>query len=302
MSKTKQFKQALKERYGTLTKLPKSNSLFYKEGTEVHVYLRYSKVHNENRTFYGIRDCDLRVLEGKPSVIIFLWDGQEEPLIIPYSHFEDIFERIEPASDGQYKVVVYLNETGYELYIPKAGRFNVDNYLGWRELDNLISEQDALDIPDLTHSQVQTLLGSIGVSKGFDIWIPQKDRTRLDNHQLATSQLMSSIPLAYDKIDYIFSEVDVIWIGKGSNNVQALFEIEHSTPIYSGLLRFNDVLLFSSQKEPAYNIVANKKRRSLYLRQIARPTFTASGLNDKCSFLEYENVYRWFLSVKGKKL
>jgi len=38
----------------------------------------------------------------------------------------------------------------------------------------------------------------------------------------------------------ILQEVDVIWIPPGSSELKALFEIEHSTAVYSGLLRFND--------------------------------------------------------------
>ena len=34
------------------------------------------------------------------------------------------------------------------------------------------------------------------------------------------------------------SEIDVVWVNSGSSAVDSLFEVEHSTPVYSGLLRF----------------------------------------------------------------
>src|SRR5437899_3035544 len=61
---------------------------------------------------------------------------------------------------------------------------------------------------ELTHSQVQTLLGSIGARKGHNIWLPRNDRNKMDWNLARRFEF---------------------------------FEIEHSTPIYSGLLRFNDV-------------------------------------------------------------
>jgi hypothetical protein len=38
-------------------------------------------------------------------------------------------------------------------------------------------------------------------------------------------------------------------------------------------------------------------RRSLFVRQLNRPTFRVSGLNQLCTFLEYKNVYGWFQRV-----
>ena len=39
---------------------------------------------------------------------------------------------------------------------------------------------------------------------------------------------------------------------------------------------------------------ANETRRSLFVRQINRPTFQTSGLSDLCTFLEYSNVFTWY--------
>ena len=144
------------------------------------IYTRYSKVHQNSKTFYGLRDCDLKLLEGHPSVICFLWENQNEPLLIPYSDFEEIFNSISPASDGQYKVQIYFESNGTELYIPTIGRFGIDFYYGWHILDDILDSSSSLAIPELNHSQIQTLIGSIGFQKNFDIWIPQNDRSSLD--------------------------------------------------------------------------------------------------------------------------
>jgi hypothetical protein len=87
--------------------------------------------------------------------------------------------------------------------------------------------------------------------------------------------------------------VDVIWIQKGANNVKALFEVEYSTPIYSGLLRFNDVHLVAPNLRTRFSIVSNIERRSIFMRQINRPTFKTSGLGDLCTFLGYSDVHNW---------
>ena len=66
--------------------------------------------------------------------------------------------------------------------------------------------------------------------------------------------------------------------------LEGLFEVEHSTPVYSGLLRFNDVLL-ANPKLSRFTIVSNERRRALFSKQVFRPTFRKSGLAELVSFL-----------------
>jgi hypothetical protein len=291
----------LKARYGSIRKLDASQSLFELGDGAMRLYLRYSKLHKRNEAFYGLRSEDLQKLEGMPAVICFLWDGQVEPLFVPFSEYEEVFKTCSPAKDGQYKVMVYPEKGETEIYIPKAGRFNGESYYGYQVLDGLIDDARLKNIPDFTHSQIQTLIGAVGVSKGYDIWIPQKDRFSLDWSLTKTFKCRRDIPASFESVRGILQEVDVVWIQPGSSELKVLFEVEHSTPIYSGLLRFNDVHLVAPKGISRFTIVSNDVRRSLFVRQINRPTFRTSGLSELCTFLEYANVYGWFNRVAGKQ-
>jgi len=44
------------------------------------------------------------------------------------------------------------------------------------DLEQLIDSTQLRKIPDLSHCQVQTLLGAVGLSKGFDVWIPANSK------------------------------------------------------------------------------------------------------------------------------
>ncbi len=173
------FIEELAKRFGTLRKLEKSESLFEVGRDAVRLYFRYSKKHPHNRTFFGLRKVDLQALEGHHGVLCFCWDGQREPLFIPFEQFEDVFAGLTPASDGQIKAQVYEQIGGTELYLANAGRFNVESYMGWDFLESMV-QPSGTGVPDLAHNQVQTLLGGIGTAKGFDIWVPPNDRVRLD--------------------------------------------------------------------------------------------------------------------------
>ena len=290
----KEFLNDLEKRFGQFKKLPKSLSLFELEEANVRIYIRYSKIHPRNQTFYGLRQEDLKKLEGGNSIICFLWENQKQPLFIPYGDYEEIFAQVSPASDGQYKVQIYIDKESSELYIANAGRFNIEAFYGWNILESVIDKSKVTKVPDLSHSQVQTLVGSIGSLKGFDVWIPPYDRNKLDKNIITELEVRDRLPDRYSGIYNIIKEIDVIWIKRGSSDLSAMFEVEHSTPIYSGLLRFNDIYLVEPKLNSKFSIVSNELRRSLFIRQVTRPTFKTSGLSEICNFLDYKDVYIWF--------
>jgi hypothetical protein len=288
------FLDDLLSRFPSARRLEGSQSLYDLGGGLGRLYVRYSKVHVGRKTFYGLRRIDLQRLEGEHSLICFLWEGQREPLLIPYGGFEDVFQTVKPADDGQYKAQVYLQQEGTELYIANAGRFNVEAYFGWNEASLRASDEAIRSALQLSHCQVQTLLAAIGFCKGNDVWVPLGDRCSLDPTLLKSTRLRKELPTATAAIAEIASEIDVIWIRRGASEISALFEVEHSTPVYSGLLRFNDFHLVMPSVSPRFSVVSNDARRSLFVRQLNRPTFRASGLVDLCTFLEYANVYEWW--------
>ncbi len=160
----------LSSRYGPSRKLPQSQSLYELGNGKARIYIRYSRLHSRSQAFFGLRLNDLRRLEGHRSFICFLWDRQAEPLFIPFADFEEVFAGSQPASDGQYKVQIYLRDDATILYVTRAGRFNVDAHFGWTALDEAL--EGFQSAPALSHPQVQTLLGAIGNAKQFDVWVP----------------------------------------------------------------------------------------------------------------------------------
>lgn len=284
------FLGEINRRYGPPSKRPRSQSLFELGKGKCRIYIRYSKLHSRAQTFFGLRREDLRELEGHKSFIVFLWDGQADPLLLPFEEFEEVFAESQPASDGQYKVQIYPREDAAILYVAKAGRFNVDAHFGWLHLDQAM--EGAESQATLSHSQVQTLLGAIGTAKEYEVWIPAHDRGTLDWSLTSRYQLADTLPVGFEAAQSILQEIDVIWTRRGSPGLAAVYEVEHSTPIYSGLLRLNDVRLINPRID-RLTIVSNEPRRAAFVRQINGPTFQASGLNSVCTFLEYSEVYDW---------
>lgn len=122
--------------------------------------------------------------------------------------------------------------------------------------------------------------------------MPDGDLGRLDWSLTTRFALGQTVPAGFEGVRAILGEIDVVWVASGRNSVEGLYEVEHSTPVYSGLLRFNDILL-TEPKVSRFSIVSNDAGRELFSRQLFRPTFRKSGLAELCSFLEYANVFEW---------
>lgn len=282
----------LRQRFGAVRKLKGSESLFTIGEEAARIYFRYSKVHPGGRTFFGLREVDLRQLEGHNSFLCFLLNDGSPPLFLPYSDFEEVFANAQPAKDGQYKVQLTNKANTLELYVARQGRFNVEGYVGFETLERSLEAYKLREATALSHSQVQTLLAGIGHAKGYEVFVPDSDITKLDWSLTKDFPLRRQLPEGFDQVRGILREIDVMWVASGRDKIEGLYEVEHSTPVYSGLLRFNDILL-TDPRVTRFSIVSNDVRRELFSRQLFRPTFKKSGLSELCSFLEYANVFAW---------
>src|SRR5271156_4453907 len=79
---------------------------------------------------------------------------------------------------------------------------------------------------------------------------------------------------------------------KGRSMARA-FEIEHTTAIYSGLLRMADLLALQPNIDIKLHIVAPEHRRDKVLDEIQRPVFALlekGPLANSCTFLSYDAI------------
>lgn len=290
--------EKIKQDFGNIRRIGDGYTLYQIVSNDVIIYFRYSKISpvgKYTKTFFGLRSNDVKLMQGKKSFICFVWDREDSPILLPFNHFENYFSNAEPSSDGQFKTLIFFKPTGTEIYFANIGKFNGDSYYGLNALYEIGNKK--LITPNLSHSQVQSLIGAIGIKKGFDLWYPQNDKLKIDNIIVDHSRIRGGLPTFSKDIDDIISEVDVIWLQ--NTKPISLFEVEQSTPIYSGLLRFNDVLLTISGVDN-FNIVADNEREGKFGREINRPTFRQNKLIDKVTFLDYENIYNWYHNITGK--
>ena len=129
---------------------------------------------------------------------------------------------------------------------------------------------------------------------GFRIWVPRSDKARVLELIPATmhERFLELLPLNYDDTTLrTVEQIDVLWL-KGRSMARA-FEIEHTTAIYSGLLRMADLLALQPNMDIRLHIVAPPDKRERVLREIRRPVFSLlerGPLYEQCSFLSYDAI------------
>jgi hypothetical protein len=126
------------------------------------------------------------------------------------------------------------------------------------------------------------------------IWIPNADRARVLELVPPSERgaFLDTLPLNSNEatLDTI-KQIDVLWLRRGS--IVRAFEVEHTTAVYSGLLRMADLLALQPNIAIRLHIVASEERRDKVFREMARPVFMLlerGPLSGTCSFISYESV------------
>jgi hypothetical protein len=149
--------------------------------------------------------------------------------------------------------------------------------------------------PELrTSLAIQAKIVRLGIVLGYSVWIPAGDRARIfellpKDYQ---EKLVGALPLNYDFATLkTIENIDVIWLQRRS--IAHAFEIEHTTAIYSGLLRMADLLAMQPNMNINLHIVAPDDRRDHVRREIVRPVFSVlegGAMSGRCSFLPYQAI------------
>jgi hypothetical protein len=143
------------------------------------------------------------------------------------------------------------------------------------------------------HAELQWLLLKLGADMGLDVWVARNDRnTVYAGHKFAeTPRLKSSLPQQFDSVtNRIVELIDVLWLD--GDAIQCAFEIEHTSPIYSGVLRMSDLLAMQPNLNVRLYLVAPDERRQKVREEVNRPTFARARrpLPSACKFIPYSRL------------
>jgi predicted RNA-binding protein len=160
--------------------------------------------------------------------------------------------------------------------------------------DAPVSEEEATAPTGIRESIcIQALLAEVGARMGMQIWIPRNERQAVVSEWKGDHAApLERLPLNYDDVTLrTIEQIDVLWLR--GRSIKRAFEVEHTTSIYSGILRMADLLALQPNMDIRVHIVAPAARREKVFQELRRPVFSLldrGPLSESCTFLSYDSV------------
>lgn len=128
---------------------------------------------------------------------------------------------------------------------------------------------------DHTHTEIQGWLRDLGLAVGYDVWIAANDRGRPFGSGKLGDRCLECLPVppTTPGLEAI-RLIDVLWLDRSSGRIVAAYEVEHTTSIYSGIVRMLDLALGDDAHAlEGLFLVAPDGREGEVRAQLARPAF-----------------------------
>jgi len=179
----------------------------------------------------------------------------------------------------------FLFDVGSNRYAPPPREDDAEALALWqadlsRVRDEGVKAAKALQAAregDVTHTEIQGWLRDLGRALGFKVWIAANDRARTYGEGRLADGCLDTLPMAIENAlaaDTI-RLIDVLWLDETGQRIEAAFEVEHTTSIYSGIVRMLDLALgMGDGNSSAYFLVAPDEREEDVRLQFARPAFS----------------------------
>lgn len=137
------------------------------------------------------------------------------------------------------------------------------------------------------HVKIQWKLIRMGLKAGSKIWIPKNDQSKISK-EYDYKEFEEKFTTGLDVDAKYVENIDVVW--KEEFRIDAAFEIENTTSIYSGLLRFSGLKIVAPNSNYPLFVVAPNEKRKKVIDQIKRPTFKKIEFDKKVRYLSYDAI------------
>ena len=195
-----------------------------------------------------------------------------------YRHYDDLYSVLMQMK--QRRPVYELPQ--HDLFGNQPQDPGVEEPAPGEHLEDALKDEVVSD-----HLRMQWTLANLGRKASNKVWVPPGDQGRIRN-QYRFDDFETDFAAGLDTQTKYVENIDVVW--KEEFRIDAAFEIENSTAIYSGLLRFADLSIVAPNTVYPLFIVAPREKRNRLVEQLKRPTFQKLRLDRKVRYLPYEAV------------
>ena len=173
-----------------------------------------------------------------------------------------------------------------------VARWSADLALVRAEASRTQKAMAAAEAGDRTHTEIQSWLRDLGKALGFQVWVASNDRNRSHAGKRLSEGCLESLPehLESGPSAETIRLIDVLWLDSRGGDVIAAFEVEHTTSIYSGIVRMLDLALgFPDRPGSGLFLVAPDEREEDVRAQLRRPAFSRVG-DLRVRFIPYSEL------------
>jgi hypothetical protein len=192
-----------------------------------------------------------------------------------YSKYDDLYSILQRVKQGK----TYEEKSEEEILQIKEDTLMERQT---EDVEEILKENELSD-----HVKMQWKLIHLGLKTGSKVWVPRNDQQKIQR-EYEFKEFEESFSAGIDMPAKYVENIDVVW--KEEFRIDAAFEIEHSTAIYSGLLRFADLKIIAPNINYPLFIVAPIAKKNRVFDQIKRPTFKKLGLDKDVRYLSYESI------------
>ncbi|MFH1509216.1 MAG: hypothetical protein ABIE68_03565 [bacterium] len=268
----------------------------------------YIMVYKSGKIIYA---AEVAMKVRSPKMAQYFWNEDSEGKTWEYIYFliNDVKVNVKQSDLNQY--------LGYsEFYFPR-GFMSIDqkktnqllsiygDLLSFLQVIESGEEPEKIDIEDKTefkeileekiekapteHDEMQWRLIRLGNKSHFDVWVPRNDQNKSYNGEIFKNMVLDEYQESLDVPMYI-KNIDTVW--KLGQSVKSAFEIEHSTSVYSGILRLSDLRSLTPNSNYPLFIVASRDRKNKVFNELRRPTFSNNflKLDEVVHYLSYDSV------------
>lgn len=152
---------------------------------------------------------------------------------------------------------------------------------------------------DINHDNVILMLARLGEYAGCSIHIGKTEqRKNLELARLGAYDL-HTLPLE-DGTMRVIEQIDIIWLKE--NMVVMAFEVEETTPVYSGLARFSDLAKsMPNMRIKAYIVIPDSKINKV-VNEFNRATFKEMARKEKWGYISYPALIHAYESIREARL
>jgi 16S rRNA G966 N2-methylase RsmD len=223
--------------------------------------------------------------------------NQQERLGQSVTTDDIIFAVLPKLKNGSQPTDQKILEEIRKVAMPVGNKFWIRSDRPQGEFQLLVSDETGRTLArpedQYEHNEILYILAKLGQSAGFQIHIGKKEQSATWNGEPLSGLVTSDLPFlrgagkfTRDKV----TQIDLLWID--ARRPVFAFEIEHSTPITTGIDRFIELLKVANDVAGSVIVAAPKSRRKKLDQVLSQSHYIGAPM-----YMESKIRYLWYLEV-----